>query len=80
MLNVSLLLLSKSVLKRDLLLVQHNDTPLINPLILKGHLKSLSQINTAQVLRIDLNADTPTQVKPSFTSEKCKFWVKNTVM
>jgi hypothetical protein len=50
-----------------------------NPLIMKGHFKSLSQINTAPVL-IVLSIDTPLHMEPSFVSGKCKFWSKNTIM
>jgi hypothetical protein len=35
---------------------------------MKGHLKSLSRINTAPI-HIVLNSDTPTQIEPSFISE-----------
>jgi hypothetical protein len=45
----------------------------------KGHFKSLSQTNTASV-SIVLSIDIPTQMEPSFISEKCKFWAKNNVM
>jgi hypothetical protein len=48
-------------------------------LILMGHFKSLSQINTSPV-PIVLSIDTPTQMELSFISEKCKFWVENIIM
>jgi hypothetical protein len=54
-------------------------TPHTNLLIMKGHFKSLPRINTAPV-PIVLSIDIPTQTEQSFISEKCKFWVKNTVM
>jgi hypothetical protein len=40
---------------------------------MNGHFKSLSQINSAPV-PIVLSADTPTQMEPSFISEKCKLF------
>jgi hypothetical protein len=50
-----------------------------NLLIMKGHFKRLPRINTTPI-PIVLSIDLPTQMEPSFISEKCKFWVKNTVM
>jgi hypothetical protein len=59
---------------REAVMAQH-----INLLIVKGHFKSLSRIN-ATPIPIILSIDIPTQVETSFVSEKCKFWVKKTVM
>jgi hypothetical protein len=56
-----------------------NGTPHTNLLIVKGHFKLLPRINTAPI-PIVLSIDIRTQTKPSFISEECKFWVKNTVM
>jgi hypothetical protein len=56
-----------------------NGMPHTNLLNVKGHFKSLSRINTVQI-PIVLSIGTPTQMKPSFISEECKFWVKNTEM
>jgi hypothetical protein len=50
-----------------------------NLLIVKGRFKRLSRINNAPI-PIVLSTDIPTQMGPRFISEKCKFWVKNTVM
>jgi hypothetical protein len=51
----------------------------INLKIMKGHFRRISQISTVPV-PIVLSIDTPTQMEPSFMSEKCKFWVKNSIM
>jgi hypothetical protein len=45
---------------------------------MKGYFKSLSLINTAAVCVV-LSTDARTQMKPNFTSKKCKFGVKNTI-
>jgi hypothetical protein len=46
---------------------------------MKGHFKSLSQINTAPVPTV-LSTDIPTQMESTFINEKCMFWIKNTIM
>jgi hypothetical protein len=46
---------------------------------MKGHYKSLSQINTAPVSTV-LIIDTDTQMELSIISEKCKFWAENTTI
>jgi hypothetical protein len=56
-----------------------NGTSHANLLIMKGHYKFMSQISTAQI-PIILNTDKPIQMKQSFISEKCEFWVKNTII
>jgi hypothetical protein len=44
-----------------------------------GHFRSFSQISTAPTPTV-LCIDMPTQVKPSFISEECRFRVMNTFM
>jgi hypothetical protein len=63
--NVFLLLLISSVLKKygSCYLCSSNGTPHTNHLIVKGHLTSLSWINTAPV-PIVLNIDIPNQMEP----------------
>jgi hypothetical protein len=48
-----------------------------NVLIMKGNLRSISQINTAPV-PIFLGIGVLTQIEPSFISKKPKYCVKNT--
>jgi hypothetical protein len=50
-----------------------------NLLIKKRHFRSLFQIKSATIPTV-LSTDTPTQIEPSFKSEKHKSWVNNTVM
>jgi hypothetical protein len=56
-----------------------NASPHTNLLIMNGHFKSLSQFNAAPVPAV-LSTDIPTQMEPSFVSEKAKFSNKNTIM
>jgi hypothetical protein len=42
---------------------------------MKGHFKYLLGINTAPIPTV-LSIDIPTQLEPSFISEKCKFWIE----
>jgi hypothetical protein len=43
--------------------------------IVRGHLKNMSRINTDS-LPIVLSTDVPTQMEPSFISERYELWVK----
>jgi hypothetical protein len=60
-------------------LCSSNGTHHANLLIVKGHFKSLSRINTSPVPTV-LSINTPSQLEPSVISEKCKFCAKGTVM
>jgi hypothetical protein len=51
----------------------------ISLLIVKGYIRSLSQISAAEV-QIVLSIDIPAQMELSFVSNKCKFWVQDTIM
>jgi hypothetical protein len=48
-------------------------------LIVKGHVKSLSEINT-DLVPIVMSFGVHAQMEPSFVIKKCKFWVKETVV
>lgn len=53
-----------------------SDTKLV---ISQEYFRILSWINTAPIF-IALRIDIPIQMELSFTSKRCKFWVKNTIM
>jgi hypothetical protein len=46
---------------------------------MKEYFKSLSHINNAPI-PITFNTDIPTQRELNFINEKCKFWIKNTIL
>jgi hypothetical protein len=77
--NVSLLLLNNGLQNTGPTTDTSHAALYTNLLTVNGNFKSLSQINTAPILTV-LSTDILTEMKPSFISEKCKFWVKNTVM
>jgi hypothetical protein len=79
--NVFLLLLNNIVFKiyQSHYLCSGNGTPHTNLLIVEGHFKNLSLINTLPI-PITSSNDIPTQTEPSFISAKCLFWIKNVVM
>jgi hypothetical protein len=62
-----------------LLFCSSNGTPHTSLLIMKGHFRSKSWINTAPVPTV-LSVDIPTHMEPVFSREQRKFCVQRTVM